>query len=61
MKQLILAIFSFIQTAVATSLIGSTLSLIAGEVRLAVLKKAGFGSSKLCKFTERVTGVKLDL
>jgi hypothetical protein len=61
MKQLISTIFSFIQTAIAVVLMGSTLCLLAGEVRLAALKKASQGSTKLTKFTERMTGMKLDL
>jgi hypothetical protein len=61
MKQLISMILSFIQTALAVALVGSAVCLIAAEVRLAALKKASLGSTKLSKFTERMTGVKLDL
>jgi hypothetical protein len=61
MKQLISTIFSFIQTVIAVGLMGSALCLLAGEVRLAALKKASQGSSKLTKFKERMTGMKLDL
>lgn len=61
MKKLISTILSFLQTAIAISLIGSTLSLIVEEVRLAALKKTGEGSAKLTKFTERMTSMKLDL
>jgi hypothetical protein len=61
MKQLISTIFSFLQTAIAVGLIGSALCLFAGEVRLAALKKASQGSSKLTKFTERMTEMKLNL
>ncbi len=61
MKKLISTILSFIQTAFAVALVGSAMCLIAAEVRLAALKKASLGSTKLSKFTKRMTGVKLDL
>ena len=58
MNQLISSISSFFQTVLATALIGSGVLLFAGEVRLAALKKASRGSSKLSGFTERMTGAK---
>jgi hypothetical protein len=61
MKQLISTILSFIQTALAIGLVGSAVCLIAAEVRLAALKKASLGSTKLSKFNESMTGVNLDL
>jgi hypothetical protein len=61
MKQLISMILSFLQRVLAVALVGSAVCLIAAEVRLAALKKASLGSTKLSKFTERMTGVKLDL
>ena len=54
-------ILSFIQRALAVALVGSAVCLIAAEVRSAALKKASLGSTKLCKFTKRMSGVKLDL
>ena len=47
MGQLTNAIMSFIRQAIAVSMMGSFLLLVAGEVRLAALKKATQGSSKL--------------
>jgi hypothetical protein len=55
MNQLISSISSFIQTVLATALIASGVLLFAGEVRLAALKKASQGSSKLTSFTHRMT------
>lgn len=61
MGQLTNAIMSFIRQAIAVSMIGSLLLLIAGEVRLAALKKASQGSSKLSAFTQKMTKTKLKL
>jgi hypothetical protein len=41
-------------------MITSGLLLVAGEIRLAALKKASQGSSKLSPFTERMTGIKVN-
>jgi hypothetical protein len=59
MSKIISGLFGFIETTIIASLIGSGVCLLAGEVRLAALKKASKGSSKLSKFTERMTGTKL--
>jgi hypothetical protein len=40
-------------------MITSALLLVAGEIKLAALKKASKGSSKLSPFTERMTGMKV--
>ncbi len=56
MSKLISAIMGFIGTAITATLMGSGVLLLAGEVRLAALKKASHGSSKLSTFTERMTG-----
>lgn len=57
------ALFSWIsgliQTAITATLIGSGVLLLAGEIRLAALKKASQGSTKLSSFTERMTGTTL--
>ncbi len=55
MSKLISAIMGFIGTAITATLIGSGVLLLAGEVRLAALKKASHGSSKLSEFTKRMT------
>lgn len=57
MSKLISAIMGFIGTAITAILIGSGVLLLAGEIRLAALKKASKGSSKLSGFTERMTKV----
>jgi hypothetical protein len=59
MNKLISGIFRFAETAIIAGLIGSGVCLIATEVRLAALKKASLGPTKLTKFTERMTGTKL--
>jgi len=61
MNQLISSISSFIQSVLVTVLIGSGVLLFAGEIRLAALKKASQGSSKLSVFTERMTKSKSTL
>lgn len=59
MNKLISEIMGFISTAITATLIGSGVLLLAGENRLAALKKASHGSSKLSGFTERMTGTTL--
>ncbi|MBA2404393.1 MAG: hypothetical protein H0V66_06450 [Bdellovibrionales bacterium] len=61
MGSLIEAINSFISRAVTLTVAGSIVALVAGEVRLAALKKASQGSSKLYGFTQRMTKTKLKL
>lgn len=60
MKTLMSAIQSFISHLLAVGMITSALLLVAGEIRLAALKKASKGSSKLSPFTERMTGMKVN-
>jgi len=55
MGQLVNGIMGFINQAIVISTMGSFLLLIAGEVRLAALKKASQGSSKLTGFTQKMT------
>jgi hypothetical protein len=52
---------SFIRQAIAVSMMGSFLLLVAGEVRLAAFKKASLGSSKLSGFTQKMTKTQLKL
>jgi hypothetical protein len=60
MKTLISAIQSFISHFLAVGMITFGVLLVAGEIRLAALKKASQGSSKLSPFTERMTGMKVN-
>lgn len=55
MGRLISEISDFIHAVIVTSLLGSGISLLAREVRLAALKKASKGSTKLSGFTQRMT------
>ncbi len=55
MGKLISAIVGFVQTVAIVSLVGLGFSLLAGEVQLAVLKKAAHGSTKLSGFTQKMT------
>jgi hypothetical protein len=59
MSGLINAILGFISKATTLAVTGSVLALLAGEVRLAALKKASQGSSKLSNFTQKMTGLKI--
>jgi hypothetical protein len=61
MGQLVNGIMGFIKQAIVISMMGSFLLLVAGEVRLAALKKASQGSSKLSGFTQKMTQTKLRL
>jgi uncharacterized membrane protein YidH (DUF202 family) len=61
MNRLFSAILSLTSTFTALALISGGVALIAGEVRLAALKKASKGSTKLTPFTEKMTGMKLNL
>jgi hypothetical protein len=58
MGKLIKAISDFIHAVIIASLLASGICLLAGEVRLAALKKASKGSSKLSGFTHRMTKTK---
>jgi hypothetical protein len=61
MSRLFAAILSLTSKLTVLALIGGGVVLIAGEVRLAALKKASKGSSRLVPFTEKMTGMKLNL
>ncbi len=60
MGQLLRAISDLAGKVISLSLVGGAILLIAGEIRLAALKKASQGSSKLSPFTERMTGMKVN-
>lgn len=55
MDNLVESISEFIGNLVAVALVGGSLFLFAGEIRMAALKKASFGSAKLSGFTARMT------
>lgn len=61
MGQFTSEVMRFIRQAIAVSVTGSLLLLIAGEVRLAALKKASQGSSKLSGFTQKMTKTQFKL
>jgi hypothetical protein len=58
MGRLMTGISDFISKAATLAVMGSMVALVAGEVRLAALKKASQGSSKLSGFTQRMTKIK---
>lgn len=58
MGKLVSAITGFIHTVIMVSVLGSGICLLAGEIRLAALKKASKGSCKLSGFTQRMTKTK---
>jgi hypothetical protein len=60
MGQIIRAISDLAGKVISLSLVGGAILLVAGEIRLAALKKAYQGSSKLSPFTERMTGMKVN-
>lgn len=61
MSRLFTAILGLTSKLTALALIGGSLPLIAGVVRLAALNKTSKDSSKLVPFTEKMTGIKLNL
>jgi hypothetical protein len=60
MSSLINAILGFMSKAATLAVTGSLLALLAGEIKLAALKKTGQGSSKLSGYTQKMTGMNLD-
>lgn len=58
MENLIESITGFIGKAITVLLVSSSVCLLAGEIRLAALKKASKGSMKLSRITSQMTGVK---
>lgn len=59
MGNLLEGISEFISKALKVVVAGSILTLVAGEVKLAALKKASQGSTKLSAFTQKMTKTKL--
>ena len=55
------SVTGFIGNLISAALVGGAMLLIAGEIRLAALRKAREGSVRLSSFTERMTGTKLNL
>jgi hypothetical protein len=58
MRKMISAISNFLQTVIMISVLSSGICLVAGEIRLAALKKGLKGSSKLSVFTQRMNKTK---
>ena len=59
MEDIVESISGFIGKLVSVILVGSAFLLVAGEIKLAALRKAKLGSTRLTTFTERMTGTKL--
>lgn len=59
MEELMEAITGFIAKLVRVILVSSSILLVAGEIKLAAIRKAKLGSTRLSTFTERMTGTKL--
>jgi len=55
------SVTSFIGNLISTVVVGETILLIAGEIRLAAQRKASQGSVRHSSFTESMTGKKLRL
>jgi len=55
MGSLMEGISSFISKVITLAVTGSFLALLVGEVKLAALKKASQGSTKLSGFTQKMT------
>jgi hypothetical protein len=55
------SVTGFIGNLISAALVGGAILLMAGELRLAALRKAHQGSVRLSSFTERMTGMKLRL
>ena len=60
MGSLLSGISSLISKVITLAVAGSFLALVAGEVKLAALNKASQGSSKLSRFSQRMTGKSLN-
>lgn len=53
------SISEFIGGLIAIALIGGGTALLAGEIRLATMRKASSGSARLSTFSERMTSTPL--
>lgn len=58
MDNLIESISGFISKGISILLIGGSIAIFAGEVRLAALKKASQGTSSLTGVTTKMTGMR---
>jgi hypothetical protein len=61
MEDLVESIIGFIGKLVSVILVGGAVLLMAGEMKLAALRKAKLGSARLSTFTEKMTGTRLQL
>ncbi len=61
MEDIVESISGFIGKLVSVILVGSAFLLVAGEIKLAALRKAKLGSTRLTTFTERMTVQKFTL
>ena len=59
MEKLVNGVIDLFYASICVTMIGGGVLLLAGEVRLAALKKASQGSTKLSGFTQQMTGTKL--
>ena len=55
MDSILESVSEFIGKAMTASLVGGSVLILAGEIRLAALRKASRGSVRLTSFTERMT------
>ncbi len=61
MDNIIESISNFIGSVVTAALVGGSILLLAGEIRLSALRKAKQGSTRLSSFTERMTQTRLPI
>ena len=59
MTRLVNALIDLFHFTISAVVIGGGILLLAGEIKLATLKKLQKGSPRLSTFTERLTGEKL--
>jgi hypothetical protein len=59
MKNIIEALSGFIGKVITVTLLGGSIALLAGEIRLAALKKASKGTTNTSSFTSKLTKTKL--
>jgi len=59
MGRLVNALVDLFYTALSVTVVGGGILLLAGEVKLAMVKKLQKGSPRLSTFTEQLTGEKL--
>jgi|GEM_PF-3153786 len=59
MERLVNALVDLFYTVLSVTVVGGGILLLAGEVRLATIKKLHKGSPSLLSFSERLTGERL--